>query len=165
MAHHNLEFISVKCGVITISDTRTKENDRSGMFIKNVLKNKGHEVIDYILIKDEPEDIQQQIMKLTSDEKVQVIITNGGTGIAPRDTTYKALTQILETTLPGFGEIFRYLSYKEIGSRAIASRAIAGIYQEKLIFSVPGSTNGVKLAMEKLILPELIHLVRQITNT
>ena len=89
-------------------------------------------------------------------------IFNGGTGIAPRDTTYDAIASLLEKTLPGFGELFRYLSYQDIGSRAIASRAIAGVYQGKLIFSLPGSTNAVQLAMEKLILPELTHLVGQL---
>jgi len=89
---------------------------------------------------------------------LQAVIFNGGTGIAPRDMTYEAIERLLEKTLPGFGELFRFLSYQEIGSRAIASRAIAGIYHNKLIFSVPGSTKAVRLAMEKLILPELVHL-------
>jgi molybdopterin adenylyltransferase len=90
-----------------------------------------------------------------------VIILNGGTGIAPRDTTYDVIEKLLEKTLPGFGELFRFLSYQEIASRAIASRATAGIYRQKLIFSLPGSSNAVALAMEKLILPEIVHLVKQ----
>jgi molybdenum cofactor biosynthesis protein B len=90
------------------------------------------------------------------------VIFNGGTGIAPRDTTYDTLEKLLEKTLPGFGEVFRFLSYQEIGSRAIASRAVAGIYQTKLIFSIPGSTGAVQLAVQQLILPELIHLVSQL---
>jgi molybdenum cofactor biosynthesis protein B len=92
---------------------------------------------------------------------VDVVIFNGGTGIAPRDTTYDAIENLLEKTLPGFGELFRFLSYQEIGSRAIASRAVAGVYRQKLIFSLPGSSNAVRLAMEKLILPELVHLLGQ----
>jgi molybdopterin adenylyltransferase len=164
MSHHNLEFFAVKCGVITISDTRTFETDRSGKLIKDELKKIGHLVVEYILIKDEPEDIKQQIIKLSQIEEIQVIIINGGTGIAPRDTTYETLINLFDTTLLGFGEIFRYLSYQEIGSRAMASRAIAGVYRKKLIFSLPGSTNGVKLAIEKLILPELIHLVKEINQ-
>jgi molybdenum cofactor biosynthesis protein B len=164
MSHHNLEFFAVKCGVITISDTRTFETDRSGKLIKDELETIGHLVVEYILIKDEPEDIKQQIIKLSQIEEIQVIIINGGTGIAPRDTTYETLINLFDTTLLGFGEIFRYLSYQEIGSRAMASRAIAGVYRKKLIFSLPGSTNGVKLAIEKLILPELIHLVKEINQ-
>jgi molybdopterin adenylyltransferase len=164
MSHHNMEFFAVKCGVITISDTRTFETDRSGKLIKDELETIGHLVVEYILIKDEPEDIKQQIIKLSQIEEIQVIIINGGTGIAPRDTTYETLINLFDTTLLGFGEIFRYLSYQEIGSRAMASRAIAGVYRKKLIFSLPGSTNGVKLAIEKLILPELIHLVKEINQ-
>ena len=95
---------------------------------------------------------------------MEVIICNGGTGIAPRDTTYEALQQVLEKTLPGFGELFRYLSYQEIGSRAIASRATAGVYSNKLVFSLPGSSKAVQLALESLILPELIHLVKQLRS-
>ena len=102
-------------------------------------------------------------MQTLSDRSdLDALIFNGGTGIAPRDTTYDAIEGRLEKTLPGFGEIFRAISYAEIGSRAIASRAIAGVYRGKLVFSVPGSSNAVKLALEKLILPELVHLVSQL---
>jgi molybdenum cofactor biosynthesis protein B len=93
--------------------------------------------------------------------EINVVICNGGTGVAPRDTTYDAIASLLEKTLPGFGELFRWLSYQEIGSRAIASRAVAGTYKNKLIFSLPGSTNAVRLGMEALILPEVAHLVKQ----
>lgn len=164
MSHHNLKFFSVKCAVITISDTRTTDQDDSGKLIQTQLQNTGHQVLDYVLIKDEITQIQQEIIKLAQIPSLQVIIMNGGTGISPRDVTYEAVTPLLEVTLSGFGEMFRYLSYQEIGSRAISSRAIAGVYQKKLIFAVPGSTKGVKLAMEKLILPELIHLVTQINQ-
>jgi molybdenum cofactor biosynthesis protein B len=100
--------------------------------------------------------------KLAAIADLDAIILNGGTGIAPRDTTYDAIAALLEKTLPGFGEMFRYLSWQEVGSRAIASRSEAGIYQGKLVFSLPGSSNAVKLAIEQLILPEIIHLVRQL---
>ncbi|MCC5610630.1 molybdenum cofactor biosynthesis protein MoaB, partial [Nostoc sp. CHAB 5834] len=100
----------------------------------------------------------------TKSSNLDAVIFSGGTGIAPRDTTYDAIEKLLEKTLPGFGELFRFLSYQEIGSRAIASRAVAGVYQNKLIFSLPGSSNAVRLAMEKLILPELTHLVSQVCN-
>ena len=107
-------------------------------------------------------EVVKQLQYLCQIEVIDAVILNGGTGIAPRDTTYDAIENLLEKTLPGFGELFRWLSYQEIGSRAIASRAVAGSYQGKLVFSLPGSSNAVKLGMEKLILPELIHLVGQL---
>ncbi|BAZ37286.1 molybdenum cofactor synthesis domain-containing protein [Calothrix sp. NIES-4101] len=154
----------VNCAIITVSDTRTRETDKSGQLIRKLLENVNHQVTAYRIIPDEPADITTAIQKLKTDDNVEAIILNGGTGIASRDTTYDAIEKILEKTLPGFGEIFRFLSYQEIGSRAIASRAVAGVYQGKLIFSLPGSSNAVALAMEKLILPELVHLVGQITG-
>lgn len=160
--HRDQEFISLQCAVITVSDTRTPETDRSGQLIKNKLQEKGHEILDYLIIPDDPELIIREVSRLGKMEELAVILCNGGTGIAPRDTTYDALVMLLEKTLPGFGELFRYLSYQEIGSRAIASRAVAGVYQHKLVFSLPGSSNAVKLGLEQLILPELIHLATQI---
>lgn len=161
--HPDSHSIAVICAVVTVSDTRTEETDRSGQIIKQLLTDANHVLEKYLIIPDEPAQIQQQL-KLLAASIVDVVIFNGGTGIAPRDTTIDAIAQVLEKTLPGFGEMFRYLSYQEIGSRAIASRAIAGVYQQKLIFSLPGSRNGVQLAMEKLILPELTHLVSQLNK-
>jgi molybdopterin adenylyltransferase len=152
----------VNCAVITVSDTRTAENDQSGNFIKQSLINAGHEISSYIIVKDEPDRIREYMEKLVAEPSLDAIILNGGTGIAPRDTTYDAIAALLEKTLPGFGEMFRYLSWQEVGSRAIASRAVAGIYSNKLVFSLPGSSNAVKLAINELILPEIIHLVRQL---
>jgi len=160
--HPDQSSIVVNSAVITVSDTRTTETDRSGQIIKQLLLDAGQLVGAYAILKDEPAQIQEVMQSLGMRSDLQAIIFNGGTGIAPRDTTYDAIERLLEKTLPGFGELFRWLSYQEIGSRAIASRAIAGVYQSKLIFSVPGSSNAVKLAMEKLILPELVHLVTQI---
>lgn len=154
--------MTVNCAVITISDTRSPETDKSGQRIKQLLQDAGHAVGEYTILKDEPAQIRSQMELLGKRSDLAAAIFNGGTGIAPRDTTYDALESLLEKNLPGFGELFRWLSYQEIGSRAIASRAIAGVYQNKLIFSVPGSTNAVRLAMEKLILPELAHLVSQL---
>ncbi|AFY73136.1 molybdenum cofactor synthesis domain protein [Synechococcus sp. PCC 7502] len=151
----------VNCAVITVSDTRSFDNDKSGNFIKQSLSNAGHIISSYVIVKDEPEQIREYVQKLAADPELDAIILNGGTGIAPRDTTYDAIAALLEKTLPGFGEMFRYLSWQEVGSRAIASRAVAGIYQNKLVFSLPGSSNAVKLAIEQLIQPEIIHLVRQ----
>lgn len=163
--HPDAPGMTVRCAVITVSDTRTPDTDRSGQLIQQLLKESGHTIAHYTLVKDEPDQIRSQIATLSDRPEIDVLIFNGGTGIAPRDTTYDAIAALLEKTLPGFGEIFRSLSYAEIGSRAMASRAIAGIHAGKLIFSVPGSANAVRLALEKLILPELIHLVTQLRGT
>ncbi|MES1022717.1 MogA/MoaB family molybdenum cofactor biosynthesis protein [Gloeocapsa sp. BRSZ] len=160
--HPDTTSIAVNCAVITVSDTRTFETDKSGQLIQQFLLDAAHTVGAYTIIPDEPMQIQKQLQSLASNIDLDVVICNGGTGIAPRDTTYDAIANLLEKTLPGFGELFRYLSYQEIGSRAIASRAIAGVYQNKLIFSLPGSSNAVKLGIQQLILPELVHLVSQI---
>lgn len=163
--HPDPEIISLGCAIITVSDTRTKETDKSGQFIQEILRIYGHSTIEYLIIKDEKLAVVTQIEDLCQREDIDAVIFNGGTGIAPRDTTYDAIEHLLEKTLPGFGELFRWLSYQEIGSRAIASRAVAGIYKSKLVFSLPGSTNAVKLAVEKLILPELVHLLLQLRKT
>ncbi|WP_414575897.1 MogA/MoaB family molybdenum cofactor biosynthesis protein [Anabaena sp. CCY 9402-a] len=160
--HPDAPGITVACAVVTVSDTRTLETDKSGQIIQQLLTGANYAVGAYAIIKDEPEQIQQQIELLGQKANLDAVIFNGGTGIAPRDTTYDAIEKLLEKTLPGFGELFRFLSYQEIGSRAIASRTVAGVYQNKLIFSLPGSSNAVRLGMEKLILPELTHLVSQI---
>ncbi|MEM8614977.1 MAG: MogA/MoaB family molybdenum cofactor biosynthesis protein [Cyanobacteria bacterium P01_H01_bin.105] len=158
--HPDPEFLPAVCGVITVSDTRTVDTDKSGQLIRSKLRAAGHQLEAYRLVKDEPAQICGLVQRLVST--VDVIICNGGTGIAPRDTTYDAIATLLEKEIPGFGEIFRQLSYAEIGARAMASRATAGVYRSTLLFLLPGSSNAVTLAMEALILPELQHLVRQI---
>lgn len=163
--HPDISQIKVNCAVITVSDTRTPQTDKSGNLIQQLLSHANHEIETYKIIKDEPAQIQEYLKVLGNQSNLDAIILNGGTGIAPRDTTYDAVEKLLEKTLPGFGEIFRFLSYQEIQSRAIASRAVAGVYQQKLVFSLPGSSNAVRLAMEKLILPELVHLVGQLHKT
>ncbi|MGK7919035.1 MAG: molybdenum cofactor biosynthesis protein B [Trichodesmium sp.] len=163
--HPTRENISLSCAVITVSDTRTQETDKSGNLLQEILRSAGHFITVYQIIKDEKSAVVTQMESLSQRQDIDALIFNGGTGIAPRDTTYDAIENLLEKTLPGFGEIFRWLSYQEIGSRAIASRAVAGTYQGKLIFSLPGSTNAVKLAVEKLILPELVHLVLQLRKS
>jgi molybdenum cofactor biosynthesis protein B len=162
LPHPDIQPIAIHCAVITVSDTRTAETDRSGQLIQMLLQEAGHFVAEYGVVQDQPDLIQKRLNSFCKNSTVDVIILNGGTGIAPRDTTYDAIERLLDKTLPGFGEIFRWLSYQEIGSRAIASRAVAGVCQNKLIFSLPGSTKAVQLAMEKLILPELMHLVKQV---
>lgn len=158
--HPDSDFLAVVCGVITVSDTRTVDTDKSGQLIKSKLRAAGHRLEAYRLVKDEPDQISGLVQRLSPT--VDVIICNGGTGIAPRDTTYDAISTLLDKEIPGFGEIFRQLSYAEIGARAMASRATAGVYKSTLLFLLPGSSNAVALAMEALILPELQHLVRQI---
>jgi molybdopterin adenylyltransferase len=162
--HPDTENLSINCAVITVSDTRDETSDRSGQIIKELLTSANHKITAYTIIKDEPTQIQGLLVEKSDRADLDVLIFNGGTGIAPRDTTYDAIAFLLEKIIPGFGEIFRFLSYEEIGSRAIASRAVAGIYRQKLIFCLPGSSNAVQLAMNRLILPELNHLVKQIKS-
>lgn len=160
--HPDSQAIALNCAIITVSDTRTTATDKSGQIIQQLLQDAGHNIAEYTIIKDEPQQIQEWLQKLNTADNIDAIIVNGGTGIAPRDTTYDVISDWLDKTLPGFGEIFRWLSYQEIGSRAIASRAVAGVKNNQLIFSLPGSSNAVKLAMTQLILPELNHLVKQL---
>lgn len=150
---------SVRCAVVTVSDSRTKENDKSGQIMIESLKATGHEVIGYEIIKDDPEGIATILDKYADDPECQAILFNGGTGIAQRDSTYDVIAGRLEKTLPGFGELFRMLSYQEIGAAAMLTRATAGVYRGRLVFSTPGSSNAVKLAMNELISGELSHLV------
>jgi molybdenum cofactor biosynthesis protein B len=163
--HPDTETIALSCAVITASDTRTPETDRSGQIIQQLLVDAGHCVSTYEIVRDEPQEIKDCLTRLCAKGELDALIFNGGTGIAPRDTTYDAIAGLLEKTLPGFGELFRFLSYQEIGSRAIATRAVAGVYQQKLIFCLPGSSNAVKLGLTQLILPELVHLVKQLKYT
>lgn len=148
----------IACGVITISDTRSPETDTSGAAIRAALTQAGHHVVRYTVVRDEPEQIAA-LARSYAAEGCKLIITNGGTGIARRDSTFEAVDGLLEKRLPGFGELFRLLSYQEIGPAAMLSRATAGVYGGALIFCLPGSTNAVRLAMERLIVPQLAHLV------
>ena len=152
----------VTCAVLTISDTRTEADDKSGQIIRERLEDAGHEVGFYKVAKDEAHQIRSLIERIAEEGKCQAILTNGGTGIAARDTTYEAVTGLLEKRLDGFGEIFRFLSWEEIGSGAMLSRAVAGVYRDTMVFCMPGSSGAVRLAMEKLIVPELSHLVWEI---
>jgi molybdenum cofactor biosynthesis protein B len=153
----------VNCKVITVSDTRNSETDKSGKLMMELLEQAGHKIIDYVIVKDEAAPIQNEIVKGCAKEDIDVILTNGGTGIAKRDVTIETVQRLLDKEIIGFGELFRMLSYQEdIGSAAILSRAIAGVVKNKAVFSTPGSTGAVKLAMNKLILPELGHVVREI---
>ncbi|HEY6085693.1 MAG TPA: MogA/MoaB family molybdenum cofactor biosynthesis protein [Nitrospira sp.] len=155
---------SIGCMVITCSDTRTPDTDTSGQLIQELLTEEGHTVAAYHLVKDEPSQIKERIIAGVTNEAVQAIIINGGTGISRRDSTFEAVDAMLEKRLDGFGEVFRYLTYQDIGSPAIMSRATAGIIKGRVLFSTPGSEHAVRLAMEKLILPELGHLVKELTK-
>jgi molybdenum cofactor biosynthesis protein B len=155
----------VGCMVITVSDTRTAETDKSGQLMRQLLEEAGHTTVLYEIVKDEPAQIVAAIEAGANHPQVQVILVNGGTGIAKRDITYEAVQGLLDKEIPGFGELFRMLSYTEdIGSAAMLSRAIAGTYRGKAVFSTPGSTGAVRLAMTKLIVPELGHVVRELNK-
>lgn len=150
--------------VITCSDSRTPETDTSGQLIQKLLKEQGHSVVSYHVVKDDPGQILFRVALGAANEAIQAIIVNGGTGISRRDSTFEAIDELFEKRLGGFGEIFRLLTYQEIGSSAIMSRATAGVVKGRVVFSIPGSENAVRLAMQKLILPELGHLVRELAK-
>lgn len=153
---------SIRCLVVTVSDTRDESSDTSGQTIKQLLTGEGHQTTGYRIVKDEPLDIQALLDQALGQNDVDAIIVNGGTGISPRDGTFEVVERFLEKKLDGFGEIFRYLSYLDIGSAAIMSRAAAGTARGKVLISLPGSKGAVTLAMEKLILPEIRHMVSQV---
>jgi molybdenum cofactor biosynthesis protein B len=150
--------------VLTVSDTRTPHTDRSGQLIKDLLATHGHAVSGYQIVPDEPEAIQRLLEQWVADPEIAAILSNGGTGIARRDTTYDVIDGLLEKRLDGFGELFRALSYEEIGSAAMMSRAVAGSRGGTFIVAMPGSTNAVRLAMERLVLPELSHVVYELSK-
>jgi molybdenum cofactor biosynthesis protein B len=142
---------------VTVSDTRTPETDGSGARIRALLEAAGHRVVAYAVLPDDPGRLRRHVEGLLADAAVEAVIVNGGTGIAPRDTTYEAITGLLEKRLDGFGELFRMLSYQQVGAAAMLSRAAAGVACGKLLASLPGATAAVELAMEKLLVPELGH--------
>ena len=162
-AHRQAAPDTVGCAVITVSDTRRADSDESGRIIRDLLIEAGHQVVHYTIVKDEPRQVLGELAMLVEKRSCQAVIFNGGTGIAARDTTYDALSGVLDKRLDGFGEIFRYLSYQDIGPAAIMSRAIAGVHRGRIIVSLPGSPAAVRLGMEKLILPELGHMVGTIS--
>lgn len=150
----------LRCFVLTISDTRTADSDPSGDAIAEALQQAGHEIAGRALVKDDPDEVAAVVEE--QSEEVDAIVTTGGTGITSRDSTYEALSDLFDRQLDGFGELFRMLSFQEIGAAAMLSRAIAGTIEHTVVFSLPGSTSAVRLAMEKLIIPELPHIVREL---
>lgn len=155
---------SIGCYVLTISDTRTPETDSSGRAIRDLIAASGHTVSGFDIVRDEPLDVVARVRDRLADPQTHAIITTGGTGITSRDSTYEAVEGILEKRLVGFGELFRMLSFQEIGPAAMLTRAIAGTAARRAIFVLPGSESAVRLAMTRLILPELGHVVQQVTR-
>jgi molybdopterin adenylyltransferase len=151
---------SVRCFVLTISDTRTVETDASGAAIAQALADAGHDVVGRRIVRDEPATVREIVR--TESREAEVILTTGGTGITSRDSTYEAIAAILDKQLDGFGELFRMLSYQQIGAAAMLSRACAGSIGTTAVFALPGSEGAVRLAMERLILPEIGHVVREL---
>lgn len=147
--------------VVTVSDTRTIRNDTSGDVICNLLAEAGHRVVTRRLVSDEPGEVRAAVESLLADPAVEAVVTTGGTGISSRDGTYEVIAGMLDKELPGFGEIFRMLSFGEVGAAAMLSRATAGIARRKVVIALPGSEAAVRLAVTRLIAPELGHLVRE----
>ena len=155
---------SVACWVLTVSDTKTPETDTSGALIRELLNAAGHRVVGFTIVSDEPADVQRVVRAACGDERVQAVIVTGGTGITSRDSTFEAIEALLDKRLPGFGELFRMLSYQEVGAAAMLSRAQLGVHAQRIVVSLPGSPNACRLALEKLLIPELPHLVREVSR-
>ena len=153
---------SARVYVLTVSDTRTEENDESGKACREAALAAGHTIAGSGILPDDPEQVRERVKLLCAGGDIDAVLINGGTGISTRDTTYEAVVGLLDKRLDGFGELFRVLSFEEIGSKAMASRAVAGVCGKTLIFSMPGSTRAVKLAMEKLVARELGHLTGEL---
>jgi molybdenum cofactor biosynthesis protein B len=152
----------VHCAVITLSDTRTVETDSSGKRLMELLTAAGHQVADYRILPDDPQKLRDLLSQHLSNPAIDTILTTGGTGISRRDQTIEVMQSAIQQSLPGFGELFRMLSWEQIGSGAMLSRAVAGMTNGKLLFAMPGSTKAVELAMTRLILPELGHLLHEL---
>jgi len=154
----------VHVAIVTVSDTRTRENDTGGDLIETRVTAAGHIVVFRTIVKDEPAQIGALLDKITSETDARIVLFTGGTGIAPRDTTFDVISRKLEKHMPGFGELFRMLSYSEVGAAAMLSRATAGTYRGRVVMSMPGSPNAVQVAMDKLIMPEIQHLAWEVVR-
>jgi molybdopterin adenylyltransferase len=155
---------AVGCFVLTISDTKTPETDTSGALIRERLTAAGHRVAGLAIVRDEPADVARVVREACADPAVQAVILTGGTGITSRDSTFEAIEALLDKRLPGFGELFRMLSYQEVGAAAMLSRAQMGICARRIVVSLPGSPNACRLALDKLLIPELPHLLREVSR-
>jgi molybdenum cofactor biosynthesis protein B len=165
--HHHRQAApeDVPTAIVTVSDTRTLETDTGGLLVAELLADAGQSVVSRAIVKDEPEAIAEALEATVADPRVRAVVFTGGTGVAPRDVTPDTLEPLLDRIVPGFGELFRMLSYADIGSAALLSRALAGLKRGKVVFVIPGSRGAVRLAMEKLILPELGHLAGEARKT
>jgi molybdenum cofactor biosynthesis protein B len=150
--------------VLTVSDTKTPETDTSGAIIRELLSAGGHRVAGSGIVRDEPSEVARLVRAACADAAVQAVILTGGTGITSRDSTFEAVEALLDKRLPGFGELFRMLSFAEIGAAAMLSRAQLGIHARRIVVSLPGSPNACRLALEKLLIPELGHLLREVSR-
>jgi len=157
--HSVHDVAKVRCAIITVSDTRTEANDASGKLIRDALGSADHVITSYEILPDEPDRLRDRVGGLCVDVGVDAVMLTGGTGLARRDTTYEAIVSLLDKQLDGFGELFRMLSFEEVGAAAMLSRAVAGVCQNTAVFSLPGSQGAVRLAMERLIVPQLSHIV------
>ena len=157
--HHQAKTRPAVCAIVTVSDTRTPESDASGVCIRALLEEARHRVLSYTILPDDPGGLRAHLEELFGVPGLDAVIVNGGTGLAPRDTTYEAIAGLLEKRLDGFGELFRMLSYQQVGSAAMLSRAVAGVARGKIVVSLPGAPAAVELALQKLLLPELGHLI------
>lgn len=155
---------SVTCAVLTISDSRTEQDDESGKLLQEMLRQNGHRVLAYAVLKNDANSIRGKIEELLKLADLQVIITSGGTGISHRDITVETISPMLEKKVDGFGELFRFLTYQEIGAGSMMSRAMAGVVRGKVIVCLPGSLGAVTLTLDKIILPEIGHMVREATR-
>jgi molybdenum cofactor biosynthesis protein B len=151
----------VTCAILTVSDTRTAETDTGGRTAFELLSAGGYAVAARQIVRDEPPAIREQLERFRDDEAIDAVLVTGGTGVSSRDQTYETVTALLTRQLPGYGELFRTLSYAEIGAAAMLSRAVGGVMQTTVVLTMPGSPAAVRLALEKLIVPELRHLVRE----
>jgi len=168
MGHHEHRLeapLHVPTAVLTVSDTRTPRTDRSGKLIRRLLREAGHPLVWYRILPDEPARIRRTLRAWGEEPRLGAVILTGGTGVSARDGTSEVVEKLITKRLEGFGELFRMLSYRQVGSAAFLSRAVAGIYRNKAVFSLPGSEKAVKLAMEKLILPELCHLAYELAKS
>ena len=154
----------VSCFVVTVSDTRGETDDYSGALVKELLESNFHFIVGTQVVPDDPEKIQRLLEQAVGHEKIEAIIMTGGTGVSPRDNTHETLVEMFDKKIDGFGEIFRTLSYQDIGPAAMLSRATAGVIDKCLVFSIPGAVGAVKLALSELILPELGHLVYEVSK-
>lgn len=157
--HHHAAPDHVRVAILTVSDSRTPEDDTGGDAIQELVQQAGHEVKARDMVREDPPLVREAVERMLSEDEVDAVITTGGTGIAARDSTYEVVSGLVEKELEGFGELFRMLSYEEIGSAAMLSRAVAGTVGSKFVAALPGSVNAVRLATEKLLIPEMPHVV------